>query len=250
MISASVMRAALFDLAQVDERRVGRDRDRLRERAHAQLHADDGRLAGGDVDAGLLELLEALKLGGDAILAERQQRRAIEPAFVGDDDAVVAGIEVGDRDGHAGQHGTGFVADDPFDRPIDSGGLRRNGQRRGETEEKGQNQTQHRDGASTRGETRNIAVYRAARPRPADAHRGTSARGRGKFSLAAVCSELGHAGSHPRGVGRAGVTDGCDARCFCAGRPRGDRRRSATPDRSRVDRRRCGVRARAAPMRP
>ena len=55
-------------------------------------------------DAGLLELLEALQLRGHAIRAERQQRRAIEAALVGDDDALIAGVDVGDGDGDAGQH--------------------------------------------------------------------------------------------------------------------------------------------------
>jgi hypothetical protein len=104
----------------------------FRQHADAELHADDGGLTGRDVDAGLLELLEALELGLDLVPAEREQRRAIEAALVGDDDAGVAGVEVGDGDGDARKNGARLIGDDAFNRPVDGGRLGGRGQRGGE----------------------------------------------------------------------------------------------------------------------
>jgi hypothetical protein len=98
---------------------------------------------------------------GDAVAAERQQRRAVQPAFAGHDDAAVAGVEIVDGDGDTGQNGSRVVGDDAFDRAVDRGGLSRDGQGRGHAEEESQNQTEHGVRASKRGNSAVTAVYRA-----------------------------------------------------------------------------------------
>ena len=55
----------------------------------------------------------------DAIRAERQQRRAEETTFVGDDDALIAGVDVDDGDGDAGSTAPCVVDDRAFDRAVD-----------------------------------------------------------------------------------------------------------------------------------
>ncbi len=117
-------RAALLDLGEIDQRRVGGDGDRLGQRADAQRDVDHRRLAGAQRHAGLLELLEALQLRRDAVGAERQQRRAIQAAFIGDDHALVAGVDVGDGHGDAGQQRALFVLDRAFDGAVDGRRLR------------------------------------------------------------------------------------------------------------------------------
>ena len=103
----------------------------------------DRGLADRQRDAGLLELLEALQLRGDAVGAERQQRRAIEAAFVGDDDALVAGVDVGDGDGHAGQHRALVVLDRAFDGAVDRRRLREGRRADGETENERRENAKH-----------------------------------------------------------------------------------------------------------
>ena len=64
------------------------DGDRLADGADRQRRVHDRGLADRQLDAGLLEFLEALQLRDDAVRAERQQRRAIEALLVGDDRAL------------------------------------------------------------------------------------------------------------------------------------------------------------------
>ncbi len=73
----------------------------------------------------LLELLEPLELGGDSVAPERQQRGAVDAALVGDDDAGVAGVEVGHGDADARKRRTRLIADAALDGPVDRLRLRK-----------------------------------------------------------------------------------------------------------------------------
>ena len=116
-------RAALFDLRQIDQRRIRGDQDGLGQRAHGQPDVDHRGLTGAQRDARLFKLLEPLQLRDDAVGAERQQRRAVQAALVGDHDALVAGVDVGDSHRDAGQHRALSVFDRAFKSAVDGGGL-------------------------------------------------------------------------------------------------------------------------------
>ena len=125
---------ALFDPAEIDDRRIGGDGNRLAERADVQLDVHDRGAPGRQDDPGLLELAEALQLGGNTIGAEREERRAKQTALVGDDDAVVAGIEVGDGHRDARQDRALVVDDRALNRAVD--GLRLRQRRRAQYKRK------------------------------------------------------------------------------------------------------------------
>jgi hypothetical protein len=78
-------------------------------------------LPGAKRDAGLLEFLESLQLGGHTIGAERKQRCAIQAAFVGDDHALFAGVDVGHGHGDAGQQCALIVFDRAFEGAVNRG---------------------------------------------------------------------------------------------------------------------------------
>ena len=74
---------------------------------------------GGQRDAPLFELLEARQFGDDVVAAERQQRRAVSALAAGDDDALGAGVGIGDRHDDARQRGPAGVGDRAFDASVD-----------------------------------------------------------------------------------------------------------------------------------
>ena len=103
------------------------DRDRFADGADRQRRVDDRGLADRQRDAGLLEFLEPLQFGDHSVGAERQQRRAVQALFVGHHAALGAGVETGDRDGHAGQHAARRVGDGAFDGAVGRLRLRERG---------------------------------------------------------------------------------------------------------------------------
>src|SRR4029450_6779198 len=129
------------DSRQVQRRDVLRaDRDRFADGAYRQRRVDGRGVADRQLDAGLLEFLEALELGGHAITAERQQRRAVQTLLVGDDGAFGSRVEVDDGDGDAGQHAARCVGDGAFDGAVGRLRLREHGNRQQQGEEGGKNE--------------------------------------------------------------------------------------------------------------
>ena len=112
-------RPAEVDLAWLGNRRLAGHRDRLGHVADRQADVDDGGLARRQRQSLLLELAKALQFRGDTIPSERQQRRAIDTRFIGDDDTAVAGVDVRDGDADAGQRGARLISDRAFDRAVD-----------------------------------------------------------------------------------------------------------------------------------
>jgi hypothetical protein len=140
---ALVQHASLLDPSKVHQRRFGRHRDNLAQRANAELHVDHGHLAGRQRDARLLVAAETLQLRGKAVRAERQQRSAEYAALVGDDDTCIAGVGVGDGHGNARQNASRIVGDAAFDGAVDGLPLRGCGGSKREREQKRKSYPEH-----------------------------------------------------------------------------------------------------------
>ena len=136
---ALVQVAPEVDLRRVHDGRVGRHRHRLGQVADLEGHVDLGRLAGAQLDAALLVLLEAGQLGRQPVGAKRQQHGAVQAALVGDDDALGSRVGVGERHGDARQHAARVVAHGALDGAV--GGLRL-----GQGREGGDHQQQRKHG--------------------------------------------------------------------------------------------------------
>ena len=108
----------MFDLAEIDDRRVGGDGDRFGNGADGQADVDYSGLAGPQDDAGLLELLESLQFDGDTVRAERQQWGSIQSTLVADYATAVTGVDIRNGDGHAGQDSALTVDDSAFDGAV------------------------------------------------------------------------------------------------------------------------------------
>ncbi len=112
-------RPAEIDFPRLGDRRLARDGHGFRYVPDTERQIDDSRLPGRDGQSLLFEFLEALELGSQAITPQRQQRSAVGTRFVRDDDAGVAGVEVGDRDADTRKCRSRLVADGAFNRPVD-----------------------------------------------------------------------------------------------------------------------------------
>ena len=103
------------NLARLGNRRLARHRHRLGDAPDAELHVDECRLARRKGDALLLESLEPLQLGDDAVPSEGQEDGAIDSLVVGNGRPGRPGVHVRHCDRDAGQRGTGRITDDAFD---------------------------------------------------------------------------------------------------------------------------------------
>ncbi len=160
---ALVDRTPLIDAAGIDDRRVGDHRDGFGDRADAEPEVDDSRLAGGEHDASLLELLESGELSGDTVGAEREQRRAVDAGVVREDAARRAGVEIRHGDRHARQHRAGVVRNRAFDGAVDRLGLGERGGRAQQRDDEPEPHLGHHFLPETSLETEYIAAFGSGR---------------------------------------------------------------------------------------
>ena len=103
--------AADLRARRVDERRLGGDFHRFRERSDAHRPVDDHRLPDLQDQAVAFERREALELRDHVVSAGAHLRRREAPIRAGQDLAERAGLLVGERDGHARQGAALFIRD-------------------------------------------------------------------------------------------------------------------------------------------
>ena len=111
--------ASRVDLRRVEYRPVARVHgNELADLSDREGGVDDRCLPRRELDVRLFVFLESGQLRDDAVRAEWQELRAIQPVLVRDDRAFGTGFGVRHRDGDAGQHSTRRVDNGAFDGAV------------------------------------------------------------------------------------------------------------------------------------
>jgi hypothetical protein len=141
-------RCLLFRVHNIDDRRLTRDRDRLRYRADFQLDVDLGGKRSGQLDAFALHGAESGQRERDAVRARAKIFDAVLTAAVSHSGASALDERGAGRfDGHAGEHGAGRVLDHAGDRRLGKQ-RRRSEDEKSENRERQPNECAHQNSPS------------------------------------------------------------------------------------------------------
>ena len=99
-------------LAHIDHRRFADDGDLLVDTADLELDAEHGVLTNSELKVRVTCRAEALQLDGQLVPAGRQRLRTVPAGRVGDEHALLVGLDVTDGDRRAGQSGVRIIGDE------------------------------------------------------------------------------------------------------------------------------------------